>query len=483
MSSNATQKGLKYWQWRTIIVTMVGYAIFYLVRKNFSFSMPGLGAEFGITKTQLGLFLTLHGIIYGLSRYVVGIITDRNSARKVMSLGLMLCAIVNILFGTSDFFTRLIMGVSAKAGDGAAIASVLVYVMGMLWLINGFLQGMGVPPCTKTLTQWIKPQELATKMSIWNMSHSIGAGLAIALCGWVVMPHLGVDMSGNPEAVSAIAANLGLEISDPKVFQFAAHYGAWRWCFLIPAGVAFIGAIWLFFTLKDSPSDVGLPEVVGKKKAIVTTPEEAAEHAAFVKKHVYGNRIIWTLAVANFFVYVVRFACLDWGPTILTENKGLSMASATTVMLFFELVGGNLGMLFWGWATDHIFHSKAHHTSLVCMIGAASCVFLFWKLPVGSSWVAMLFPFMMIGFFIYGPQALLGICAAQHATNRASATANGILGIFGYASTVISGVGFGYVADHYGWNGTYVTVIVAAILTIGVLATIWGAKATGYDEE
>ncbi|MBQ5984369.1 MAG: MFS transporter [Bacteroidales bacterium] len=479
-----TRKKLNYWQWRTIIVTMIGYAVFYLVRKNFSFSMPGLGAEFGITKTQLGLFLTLHGVIYGLSRYVVGIITDRNSARKVMSLGLMLCAIVNILFGTSDFFTRLILGVSAKAGDGAAIASVLVYVMGMLWLINGFLQGMGVPPCTKTLTQWIKPDELATKMSIWNMSHSIGAGLAIALCGWVVMPHLGVDMTGNPEAVSAIAANLGLEITDPKVLQFAAHYGAWRWCFLIPAGVAFLGGIWLFFNLKDSPSDVGLPEIVGKKKkAIVTTPEEAAEHAAFVRKHVYGNRIIWTLAVANFFVYVVRFACLDWGPTILTENKGLSMASATTVMLFFELVGGNLGMLFWGWATDHIFHSKAHHTSLVCMIGVALCVFVFWKLPVGTSWAALLVPFMLIGFFIYGPQALLGICAAQHATNRASATANGILGIFGYASTVISGVGFGYVADHYGWNGTYVTVIIAAIVTIGVLVTIWGARATGYEEE
>ncbi|MBQ2544485.1 MAG: MFS transporter, partial [Bacteroidales bacterium] len=61
-----TTKSLKYWQWRTIVVTMIGYAMFYLVRKNFSFSMPGLGAEFGITKTQLGLFLTLHGVIYGL---------------------------------------------------------------------------------------------------------------------------------------------------------------------------------------------------------------------------------------------------------------------------------------------------------------------------------------------------------------------------------------------------------------------------------
>ena len=170
-----TTKTLKYWQWRTIIVTMIGYAMFYLVRKNFSFSMPGLGAEFGITKTQLGLFLTLHGVIYGLSRYVVGIIPDRNSARKVRSLGLMLCAIVNILVGTSDAVAGWIVALAGRAGDGAAIASVLVYVMGVLWMVNGFLQGMGVPPCTKTLTQWIHPKELATKMSFWNMSHG-GSG-------------------------------------------------------------------------------------------------------------------------------------------------------------------------------------------------------------------------------------------------------------------------------------------------------------------
>ena len=478
-----TQKKYNRWQWKTIVILMVGYALFYLVRKNLSFSMPGLQADFGITKTTLGLFLTLHGIIYGLSRFVVGIITDRNSARKVMSLGLFLCAVVNILFGTSDFLTRLILGISVSAGNTAAVISVMVYIMGTLWMINGFLQGMGVPPCTKTLVQWIKPDELATKMSIWNMSHSIGAGLAIALCGWLVMPHMGIDRSADPEALSAVATNLGLTVSDPKVLQFAAHLGAWRWCFLIPAGVAAIGAIWLFFVMKDSPSDVGLPEVVGKKKAIVTTPEEAKEHNAFVRKHVYGNRIIWTLAMANFFVYIVRFACLDWGPSFLTQNKGLTMAMATTLMLLFEFVGGNLGMIFWGWATDHIFKGKAHQASLVCMIGASICALMFWKIPAGASWVVTMIPFMMMGFFIYGPQALLGICAAQHATNRASATANGILGIFGYASTLISGVGFGYVADHYGWDGTYITVLAAAILTILVLATIWTAKANGYEDE
>lgn len=489
MTRNAAGKTFGSQQLKTIIVLMVGYAMFYLVRKNLSFAMPVLGAEFGITKTQLGLFLTLHGIIYGLSRFVVGIITDRGSARKVMTLGLFLCATVNILFGVSDWMARLILGISATVGDGAALASVLVYIMGTLWMVNGFLQGMGVPPCTKTLTQWIRPEELATKMSIWNMSHSIGAGLAIALCGWLVIPHLGSDLSSNPEAIAAVAANLGLgEFStldgeaQQKVLGFVAHYGAWRWCFLIPAAVALLGSVYLFFTMKDSPSDAGFPEIVGKKKAIVKNAEEAKEHAAFVYKHVYTNRIIWTLALANFFVYVVRFACLDWGPTFLTEDKGLSMATATTLMLFFEFVGGNLGMVFWGWATDHLFHSKAHHTSLVCMVGATLAVLALWKMPEGASWLLLMLVFMLIGFFIYGPQALLGICAAQHATNRASATANGILGIFGYASTIISGVGFGYVADHYGWDGTYLTVVIASTLTILVLASIWTAKATGYDE-
>ena len=91
-------------------------------------------------------------------------------------------------------------------------------------------------------------------------------------------------------------------------------------------------------------------------------------------------------------------------------------------------------------------------------------------------------PFTLIGFFIYGPQALLGIAAANQATNRASATANGILGIFGYASTLISGVGFGYVAQNYGWGAAYVTIFVMAMLGALTLLFMWGAKADGYDE-
>ena len=476
-----TKLSFKYWQWHTIFATMIGYALFYFVRKNFSIAMPGLTAEFGISKVSLGLFLTLHGIIYGLSRFVNGVISDRNSARIVLSVGLMLCAVANILFGFSDTIAGWIVALANSAGTTIAFSSVLLYFMGIVWVINGYLQGMGVPPCTKTLTQWIHPKELATKMSVWNMSHSIGAGLVFGLCGWYIMPHLGVDMSANAEAVANIATNLKLDITDAKVLNFATHYYAWRWCFIIPALFAGVGAIGLFFTLKDSPSDVGLPEVMGGKKVIVQTEEEKAEYKAFIRRKVFGNRLIWTLALTNFFVYIVRFAALDWGPTLLTESKGMTLAMATTLCIIFEFVGGNIGMVFFGWLTDRLFKNRAHRTCLICMVGAALSIALFWFIPSGAPWWLLIVPFTLIGFFIYGPQALLGIAAANQATNRAAATANGILGIFGYASTLISGVGFGFVSQYYGWNAAYITIFATALCGALTLLTMWGAKADGYE--
>ena len=101
-----TTKSLRFWQWETLLVTMGGYALYYIIRKNLSLAMPLLGSEFGISKVQLGTFLTFHGVIYGLARFTNGILTDRNSARKVMSIGLFICACVNLAFGCSDWLAQ-----------------------------------------------------------------------------------------------------------------------------------------------------------------------------------------------------------------------------------------------------------------------------------------------------------------------------------------------------------------------------------------
>ena len=73
-----------------------------------------------------------------------------------------------------------------------------------------------------------------------------------------------------------------------------------------------------------------------------------------------------------------------------------------------------------------------------------------------------------------------GIAAANQATKRAAATANGLTGLFGYASTLVSGVGLGYVAQHYGWSWAYVGILAMAVAGMAVFLLMWGAKADGY---
>lgn len=450
MNSEQKQR-FKYWQTRTIIATMVGYALFYFVRKNFSLAMPGLEADLGISKTSLGIFLTLNGVVYGISRFVNGVLADRMNARWYMSIGLALCALSNFAFGFGEDVSYWLTG----EHDGTQFTNTMILFMGIMWVVNGMLQGTGFPPCARLLTHWIPPTELATKMSWWNTSHSIGAGLVVILCGYI-MGNMGVG---------------------------AAHTGAWRWCFWIPAGISFVGAIALALLLRDTPTSVGLPELEGTESGGKSGAEVAKgpEYRAFLRKHVFGNPLIWILGFANFFVYVVRFSVLDWGPSLLSQSKGVSMEHAGWLVAMFE-IAGIVGMVFAGWATDRWLKGRAHRTCVFCMAGAALFVFLFWRLPSDAPVWLLFATLCAAGFCIYGPQALIGIAAANQATKHAAATANGLTGLFGYASTLVSGVGLGYVAQHYGWNLAYVGILVMALVGMAVFLLMWGARADGYDE-
>jgi OPA family glycerol-3-phosphate transporter-like MFS transporter/OPA family sugar phosphate sensor protein UhpC-like MFS transporter len=447
---NETSKQFKYWQYRTIIVTMVGYALFYFVRKNFSMAMPGMNDDLGISKVSLGIFLTLNGLVYGLSRFVNGIFADRINARFYMATGLLLCAVSNFAFGFGEDIAAWITG----EPSGSQFTNTLVLFMGILWVVNGMMQGSGFPPCARLLTHWIPPGELATKMSVWNTSHSIGAGLVVILCGYIM-------------------GNMGAG---------EHHAGAWKWCFWIPAGISLFGAILLFVFLRDTPSSIGLPELPGTEVSEKKEKAKSAETKAFLRKHVFANPLIWILGIANFFVYIVRFSVLDWGPTLLRQSKHVDMEIAGWLVALFE-IAGIAGMLAAGWATDRYLKGRAHRTCVFCMLGAALFMFLFWQLPSGApAW--MLFAVLCAtGFFIYGPQALIGIAAANQATKKAAATANGLTGLFGYASTAVSGVGFGYVAQHYGWNPAYIAIIIMALVGTGVFLLMWNAGADGYGKD
>ena len=475
----ATIKKYQKWQMRTIIVSMIGYAIYYFVRKNFSIAMPGLTAQFGITNTSFGIVIGIGSLIYGLSRFVNGFVVDRFSARAIMAVGLLLCAASNLAFGFGVNISSWITGVDS----GPDMVNMLILVMGVTIVFNQFFQGMGYPPCARLLPSWIHPSQLATKMSIWNTSHSIGAALAVVVCGYL-MGSLGQDLSSDQGVISRIAANLNLDPTDSDqlktIMGYARHWDAWKWCFWIPAGIAVCGALWLFVGLRDDPRSVGLPELAATKTgASEVAAEQKSYRKKFLKVMVWTNRWIWTLCIAKVFVYVMRMGILDWGPKFLTEDRGMSIEDAAWSVGVFEIfaIVGTIGA---GWATDHIFRGKAHRMCLVCMVMAVVFMSLFIFLP-GLPVILSIIILAMAGFFIYGPQALIGIASANHATKEASATANGLAGIFGYVGSFLSAIGIGIVADHWGWNMVFYIIIGVGCLGAVTFLTMWLAPRDGYE--
>src|SRR5262249_18457237 len=60
------------WTWRVLLSSMIGYATFYFVRNNLPIAMPIMEKSLGISKSQLGIFLTIHGVLYGISKFANG---------------------------------------------------------------------------------------------------------------------------------------------------------------------------------------------------------------------------------------------------------------------------------------------------------------------------------------------------------------------------------------------------------------------------
>lgn len=107
--------------------------------------------------------------------------------------------------------------------------------------------------------------------------------------------------------------------------------------------------------LKDTPASVGLPDPEeiddnAPVKEVVTEPKEFTDFAykRFVKEMVFKNPIVWILATSNFFIYIIRFTILDWGATFLTQDRGLSIQTASTVVGITEVLG-IVGTLLAGW--------------------------------------------------------------------------------------------------------------------------------------
>jgi phosphoglycerate transporter family protein len=399
----------------------VGYAMFYFLRKNLSAATPDMLKNLNYTKTEIGFLWSALYSLYAVSKFVNGILADHANPRFFLAIGLLASAIMNICFGLS----------------GALIT------LGIFWALNGWFQGMGATPCTRSLVHWFSVKERGTYWGIWNASHQIGGAGILILAGWLTQT-----------------------------------YG-WRSSFFVPSVIGIVTAFLLVLTLRDTPESLGLPSVEEFKKQPIADGGSETELSMkeVLFKYVLNNKFIWMIAIGNFFVYIVRYGAMDWAPTYLVEVKHSNIAGAAIKTAGFE-IAGIFGSFLAGAMSDRLFDGRRGPVNVIFMSLCILGLIAFWLIPPNHPWLDTI-ALGSVGFLIYGPQMLIGVSAADFAGKKAAATAVGLTGLLGYLGSIISGVGVGWVLDHFGWAGGFSVFIVCAIIGTLCLIPTWNQRARG----
>jgi MFS transporter, OPA family, glycerol-3-phosphate transporter len=400
----------------------IGYAGYYLVRKNFSMVMPDL-IERGYTKADLGVALSAISISYGVSKFVMGTVSDRSNARIFLSIGLVLSALTMITMGLFPFATGSIA------------------IMFALLFVNGWFQGMGWPPCGRVVVHWFSLKERGTKMSIWNVAHNVGGGLMAPI---------------------AIA---GLTL-----------FGTWEGKLFFPAIIALLVAFVTYLLVRDTPQSCGLPPIEKYKDTYTKDYNESHEKEMSTRQilldYVLVNKLIWYIAFANAFIYLVRYGVLDWAPTYLKEAKGFSLSETGWAYFLYEWAGIP-GTLLCGWLSDKVFNGRRAPATIIYMLLVTVAVFVYWKNPAGNPLVDNI-ALIAIGFLIYGPVMLIGVHALDLVPKKAAGTAAGLTGLFGYlGGAVFANAAMGYVVDEWGWDGGFYVLLASCVLAVVFTALTW----------
>lgn len=419
-------------RWQVFIGIFIGYAGFYIVRKNFSMAMPELG-NFGYETGELSIVLSMNAIAYALSKFLMGSVSDRSNARVFLPLGLVLAAI-SMAF--------MIVPVVALGPDQKPLA---ITIMAILNFLVGWFNGMGWPPCGRVMTHWFSVKERGTKMSIWNCAHNVGGALVgpMAVYGAVWFGHW--FYGANKEYYFLIGT------------------------YAFPAAVAIFIAILAYCLIRDTPQSCGLPSVEKWRNDYPKNYSEKQEQVLTAKeiffKYVLNNKLLWYIAIANAFIYMVRYGCLDWAPTYLKEAQGYDIKQAGWAYFAYEFAAIP-GTLVCGWMSDKVFKGRRALPTIIFMAFVALFVFLYWTFS--DNYVIVTASLVAIGFFIYGPVMLVGVQALDLAPKNAAGTAAGLTGFFGYffGTAILANIVVGYVAQNAGWNWTFIMLIGACLLSM-----------------
>lgn len=415
-------------RWQAMTSMIIGYGMYYVVRMTLGIVKKPMIDEAGFTAAQLGVIGSGMLIAIAFGKCFNGFIADRCNVKKIVPLGLLGAAVVNIVLGLTPYF----------------------WVFAALWFLNGWFQSMGSAPCIVSITQWFSKREVATQYGVFSIAHYIGEGATFVGTALLVV-----------------------------------HFG-WQSAFLIPGLVCLFLAFVMYKFMYDRPQAYGLPSANEFKGEVEEVAKEKSKTTREAQLEVIKNPYIWLIALSATFMGIARYSMNSWGVIFLQEQKAYSLVMAGSVLAITPLMGG-VGSFLSGYISDKIFKSNHALTTIVFGLMMLAGIVGFCYTPPGNQ----LLDTVWAAVFGFGLGVILcfigGMLAVDLCSQKAAGAAMGTVGLLAYGGAALQDVINGVMMDYgktvingkVSYNFEFIMMFwmgSVALMVLLIVPTLWAKK-------
>jgi len=408
------EKRIKKWQLRIFIACFLAYTAAYICRLNISVAIPGLQDDLKFSSASVGLIGSAFFWVYAVGQLVNGYIGDKVSSRLFIFTGLVISAIINILFGFSS----------------------ILIIMVVLWGVNGIFQSMLWGPIVKTLSKWFKGNKFNLVAFGMSISLIIGSLIAWGFSGIIL------------------------------------KYFSWRWTFRIPAMLVLTIAVIWFVMARNTPEEAGIPQDFVEDTHKTGSADDNTELSNDIlvsnqSMEITLGRLLFKtnlpfVAIAGMAQGLIDKSIQLWLPKLLMDTLNLSIEKSIGATLIIPVVNF-AGILFAGWLNRML---KAHaKLSVVWLMTGSAIASLGLVLFSGTSSLLNLLLIICTSALINGANPLMtSIIPMSFKSYNKVSTVAGFIDFSIYVGAGLGGVLTEFIVDKFGWYNAFImwTLILAA---------------------
>ncbi len=302
--------------------------------------------------------------------------------------------------------------------------------------LNGFAQATGWAGTVGTMGNWFRRHERGTVMGFWATCYQWGGVFANGLAAW---------------ALGALG------------FKYSFFAGSLVLLFVL---------IFFFFNQRNQPEDVGLELNDAKEE------DDGGDGS-------WSRSVITTVLLVGvfyFFVKFIRYALWSWVPFFLSRNYGMEGDDAGYLSTVFDLAGVG-GVVAAGFVSDRFFGGRRAKVSFILLLAMVAATVVMYT--AGQS-ALLLFAISLglVGFSLYGPDALMTGAAAQDIGGKHATLAAGIINGMGSIGSVAQEfvIGSLYESGEGALGPIFAMLVVAALLAAASLAVVLVRNRMGISD-